>query len=78
MSGPDATEALERLAFDFDYWARPATGRYANQPALADERGLISVPPAVPNPTTKVAVAAALGGLAWYALSKRKSRTHRV
>ena len=76
LSGPEATEALHNLAFDFDYWARPATGRYAHQPALADERGLVSVPPPVPNPATRMAVAAALGGLALYAFSRRgKSAT---
>jgi glyoxylase-like metal-dependent hydrolase (beta-lactamase superfamily II) len=78
LSGPEATEALERLAFDFDYWARPAKGRYANQPALADERGLVAVPPAVPNPATRVAVVAALGGLALYAFSRRSKGRYRT
>jgi glyoxylase-like metal-dependent hydrolase (beta-lactamase superfamily II) len=77
LSGPEATEALQTLAFDFDYWARPAKGRYAHQPALADERGLVSVPPAVPNPATKFAVAAALGGLAWYAFARRSKGSYR-
>ena len=71
LGGPEATEALQRLALDFDYWARPATGRYAYEPALADERGLLAVPPPVPNPTTRVAVAAALGGLALYTFFRR-------
>jgi glyoxylase-like metal-dependent hydrolase (beta-lactamase superfamily II) len=73
LSGPDATDMLDQLAFDFDYWARPHTGRYAHEPAFADERGLVSVPPAISNPMPKVVVASAVGGLLVYALSRRRT-----
>jgi glyoxylase-like metal-dependent hydrolase (beta-lactamase superfamily II) len=74
LSGPDATQALDRLALDFDYWARPNRGRYAYEPALADERGLVAVPPAVSNPVPKFALSLAVAGIAAYALSRRRSR----
>jgi glyoxylase-like metal-dependent hydrolase (beta-lactamase superfamily II) len=78
LSGPDATDELDRLAFDFDYWARPHTGRYAYEPAFADERGLVSVPPAVSNPVPKIAIASAVGGLLLYALTRRRSGVART
>jgi hypothetical protein len=45
MSGREMTVELQYLAEDFDRIARPARGRYVRQPAIADERGLVSVPP---------------------------------
>ncbi|HEX8299695.1 MAG TPA: MBL fold metallo-hydrolase [Rubricoccaceae bacterium] len=40
----------------------PAVGRYTHAPALADEHGLLSLPPSVPDPfPLKVAAGAALG-----------------
>jgi hypothetical protein len=37
--------ALHALARNFDEVARPEQGRYVSEPALADERGTIYVPP---------------------------------
>jgi glyoxylase-like metal-dependent hydrolase (beta-lactamase superfamily II) len=36
---------LEALARDFDTRARPLRGRYVHQPALTDDRGVVSLPP---------------------------------
>ena len=58
MSGPALADGLERLARDFDRVARPAHGRYAQEPARMDEGGVRSLPPAVPD----VAPLALLGG----------------
>ena len=50
----------------------PAEGRYAHVPALADEHGLLSLPPSVPDAfPLKVAAGAALGLLA-AALRRRR------
>ncbi len=45
LAGARLEEALGGLARDFDRRAVPKRGRYVPQPAVADERGVISVPP---------------------------------
>ena len=49
----------------------PAEGRYAHAPALADEHGLLSLPPSVPDPFPLKVAAGALAGLALLALRRR-------
>ena len=66
MHGPAAAQALRDLADHFDELAVPKKGRYVNQPAVADERGTVSVPPPVSDPFPKVLLgvgAAALAGV---------------
>ncbi|HYP15555.1 MAG TPA: MBL fold metallo-hydrolase [Bryobacteraceae bacterium] len=74
MTGIEATAALDALAENFDSWARSWKGRYANQPAMTDERGLVSVPPAVRNPMPLLVASAAVAGLATWILVKRNRR----
>jgi glyoxylase-like metal-dependent hydrolase (beta-lactamase superfamily II) len=75
VSGPDALRDLESLAHNFTRQAIPRKGRYAELPAIADERGVVWVPPAPAKTMPKVIVAgAALGGLAWMLASRRRSR----
>ena len=50
MRGPAMQQALQALARDFDRLAVPPRGRYLPQPALMDERGVVSVPPPVADP----------------------------
>ena len=38
-------EQLSTLAEHFDRLERPALGRYAKQPAVADENGVVMLPP---------------------------------
>jgi len=45
LAGARLDEALGRLSRDFDRLAVPKHGRYVAQPAVADERGVVSVPP---------------------------------
>ena len=45
LAGKHLDAALDRLARDFDRLAVPRRGRYVAQPAVADERGVVSVPP---------------------------------
>jgi glyoxylase-like metal-dependent hydrolase (beta-lactamase superfamily II) len=64
MRGEQFRLALRALADDFDEVARPREGRYRDVPAVADERGVVSVPPPVADPTPlALAGAAAVIGL---------------
>lgn len=45
LAGARLNEALDRLTRDFGRLAVPQHGRYVSQPAVADERGVVSVPP---------------------------------
>ncbi len=71
MSGAAATEQLRALAENFPI---PDYGRYVTQPALADETGIIELPPPVPDPVkTTAMVTLAVAGTAsavWW--TKRK------
>ena len=60
MSGPQLIDQLDALAVDFNEIAVPDRGRYVREPVLANEQGLVSVPPALPNPWPKVAGAGVL------------------
>jgi glyoxylase-like metal-dependent hydrolase (beta-lactamase superfamily II) len=63
LEGAALRDGLRDLARDFDQVARPSHGRYVRQPAVADERGVVSVPPPVPDatPWALMAGAATLG-----------------
>ncbi|MBY0528259.1 MAG: MBL fold metallo-hydrolase [Gemmataceae bacterium] len=55
MSGEEMRQQLEELARDWDRLARPAHGRYVREPAITDERGVVSVPPPVADPRLLIA-----------------------
>lgn len=61
MSGSALTAGLEERARNFP---RPQHGRYATQPARADETGVTFVPPPAPDPLPKVAATVGLAALA--------------
>lgn len=46
LGGPQLRDELRALAADFRARAVPKHGRYVDQPAVMDERGVVSVPPA--------------------------------
>lgn len=48
LHGDDARNALRWLAAHFDEAAKPSRGRYVNEPAYTDERGVQHVPPPAP------------------------------
>jgi glyoxylase-like metal-dependent hydrolase (beta-lactamase superfamily II) len=50
LRGALMREGLRTLAQDFDTLAVPRHGRYVNAPAVADENGVVSVPPPVRDP----------------------------
>ena len=71
LSGPEMRMALRDLAARFEEREVPRFGRYVRQPALTDERGIVSLPP---DPLPKVAAGMALAaGVAW-GLAQSRSR----
>jgi glyoxylase-like metal-dependent hydrolase (beta-lactamase superfamily II) len=72
MSGRAVAVGLTDLARNFP---RPR-GRYANEPARADETGVTFVPPPVPDPLPKIAAAAGLAAVALGAVVALSKRSH--
>lgn len=64
MSGQRLQQELETLLRDWDRVALPSHGRYIHQPAIADERGVVSVPPAVTDPQLAALIALGIAGVA--------------
>jgi glyoxylase-like metal-dependent hydrolase (beta-lactamase superfamily II) len=70
LDGEEMLQELRRLARDFDRIAVPPRGRYVREPALADERGVVSLPPPVPDPLPRVLLGVGLVLLAGAALRR--------
>lgn len=77
MSNPRLDHELNELARHFDQLARPADGRYVRRPALADERGTVSVPPPVPDPWPKVAAVVAVAAVGFGVAAYLRRRSNR-
>ncbi len=77
MSGEQLHYQLEDLVHNFWAVAVPEQGRYVNEPAITDERGVVSVPPPVSNAAPKVLLAAGLITIAGLALlqTRRSGKT---
>jgi glyoxylase-like metal-dependent hydrolase (beta-lactamase superfamily II) len=73
LEGPEMLEGLRQLARDFDRVAVPRQGRYVNHPAIADETGVVTVPPPVPDPLPRILLGVGLTLLAG-ALVRRAAR----
>lgn len=73
LEGEEMLEGLRRLARDFDRIAMPRRGRYVREPAIADERGVVALPPPVPDPLPRVLVGVGVALLAG-ALLRRSAR----
>lgn len=71
----DAAAQLERFAATF---TAPPDGRYVHEPARADERGVISLPPPVPDPVRTVIIGACIATAVVGALTFALARRHRV
>lgn len=72
LSGAPMRAALRDLASRFEEREVPRFGRYARQPAITDERGIVSLPP---DPLPKVAAGIAVAaGVAW-GLAHTRGRT---
>ena len=59
-SGPQMLQELEYLARNFDELAMPRQGRYVREAAIMNADGVVSVPPAVPDPLPKLLATAAV------------------
>jgi glyoxylase-like metal-dependent hydrolase (beta-lactamase superfamily II) len=70
MRGEEMRLELNNLSRHFDALAVPAQGRYVNEPALADEHGVMYVPPAtekIPTVIRTIGVAIGLFTIGWLA-----------
>lgn len=76
LEGPEMLAALQRLARHFGWLAVPAQGRYVGQPALANEYGVVAVPPPVPDPMARIALSVGIGLLVGVAV-RRSSKVRR-
>lgn len=78
MRGEEMRIELNNLSRHFDKLAVPADGRYVNEPALANEHGVLYVPPAkenVPMVVKSIGVSLALLSIGWLAYTQvRKMR----
>ena len=73
MRGDALRAQLRAVARDFDQVARPAHGRYARRPAVTDMRGVVELPPPVPD-ATSIGIAATALTVGLLAGSVRRSR----
>jgi glyoxylase-like metal-dependent hydrolase (beta-lactamase superfamily II) len=74
LQGEEMLAGLHRLARDFERMAVPAMGRYVGRPALADELGVIAVPPAPVDRWPRIALVVGLGLLASAAVKRKASQ----
>ena len=76
MHGEALRGPLTHLAVYFDNIARPKTGRYVHQPALADASGVRAVPPPVVSSWVKgAAIVGAIIGITALVASSRKTKS---
>jgi len=73
MLGQEMRRELDRLVRDWDRLAVPAQGRYVRQPAITNERGVVSVPPPVSDPQLRALAGVGLAALAGILLVRRFS-----
>jgi glyoxylase-like metal-dependent hydrolase (beta-lactamase superfamily II) len=76
LAGPEMRKALRALADRFDE-VTPSTGRYVPYPAIANEAGVVHVPPRAGIAVTRGTVAAGVGaaalGVAMMAVARRRA-----
>lgn len=75
MEGPEMLADLQKLARHFEWLAVPPRGRYVGQPALANEYGVVAVPPRVPDPVARIAFSVGVGLLAGAVLRRSSKRS---
>jgi glyoxylase-like metal-dependent hydrolase (beta-lactamase superfamily II) len=73
LQGEEMLEGLHSLAQNFERLAVPRQGRYVGRPALADQRGIVAVPPPVPDPLARIVLGLGVG-LLLAGLFRRSSR----
>jgi glyoxylase-like metal-dependent hydrolase (beta-lactamase superfamily II) len=76
LRGREMLANLHELARNFDRLAVPLRGRYVRQPAVADERGVVTVPPPVPDRLPRVLLGVGIAMIAG-AVLRRSARRDR-
>lgn len=74
LQGSEMLANLHELARNFDRLAVPARGRYVKEPAVADERGVVAVPPPVADPLPRILLGVGLAIVAGVALRRSARR----
>ena len=78
LRGAAMRQALHYLADNFDRFEVPEYGRYAQEPAVTDEQGIVRLPPdPFPKVAAGLAAAAVAVGLASQASRWRRSAYYR-
>ncbi len=72
MRGHRLQHELRELAIMFDDLARPAHGRYREQPAIADARGVVQVPPPVVSGRAVLLASLAVGAAVAFTVALRR------
>jgi glyoxylase-like metal-dependent hydrolase (beta-lactamase superfamily II) len=76
LRGEQMLAGLHQLADRFVEDAVPRRGRYVGHPALADERGVLAVPPPVPDPVPRILLSIGVGLLLAAALRRSDRQPH--
>ena len=74
LQGREMLANLHELARNFDRLAVPSRGRYVGRPAVADDQGVVTVPPPVADPLPKILLGVGLAILAGAALTRSAKR----
>ncbi len=77
MYGERLRQGLDDLVRNWDRVALPPQGRYVHQPAVADESGVLFVPPPVPDPQLTVVTGVGLAALIGGTMLLRRGRSSR-
>jgi glyoxylase-like metal-dependent hydrolase (beta-lactamase superfamily II) len=77
MYGERMRGELDYLVRHWDRVATPTYGRYVDQPAVTDERGVVSVPPPVADPNLAKAITVGAAAAAGFLLLAGLSQTRR-
>jgi glyoxylase-like metal-dependent hydrolase (beta-lactamase superfamily II) len=74
ISGPDTAKQLKEFAYDFH---PPRKGRYVGSPAIADESGVVALPPPIAD-NVKIAAGAVASGVLLIALLRRNKKERKI
>ncbi|HZN97999.1 MAG TPA: MBL fold metallo-hydrolase [Gemmatimonadales bacterium] len=76
LEGSTLIAGLKELARNFDWSAVPLRGRYVRRPAIADESGVVQVPPPVSDPLPRLLLGVGLGLLASAVVKRAGHQSH--
>src|SRR5918995_3029060 len=76
LQGSEMLANLHELARTFERVAVPSRGRYVGQPAVADETGVVTVPPPVSDPLPRIMLGVGVGLVLGAALRRAARQSH--